>query len=80
MSFIQREIDRVASEMEAARGTVKYRELYAARQALSWALEPGGFASPYNMIMGILATKADCSVPPRPPQSSDISAHSCSRQ
>lgn len=77
MSFIQREIDQIASEMDKARGTERYRELYAARQALSWALEPVGFASPYNMVMGIRVETEDYSAPHRQPQSSDISARSC---
>jgi len=77
MSFIQREIDKIASEMETARGTDRYRELYASRQALSWALDPGNFASPYNMVMGILEETEDCSALPRLPQSSSICSHTC---
>lgn len=51
MSFIQREIDRIRADIVSGRGPE--RELYAAQQALEWALEPGGIKAPYEMIMGI---------------------------
>lgn len=50
MSFIQRELDRIAEELRKNPNGEHYAELYAAQQALSWALEPGGFRGPYAMI------------------------------
>lgn len=78
MSFIQREIDRLAGEILAQRNAPalgeRYDELYAARQALAWALEPGGFKSPYDMIMGTQEETEGCLVALHPPQSSSICA------
>jgi hypothetical protein len=51
MSFIQREIDTIRL-MLASPDAPRWAELYAAQQALEWALEPSGVASPYQMIMG----------------------------
>ena len=31
----------------------EYEKLYAAQQALSWALDPTGFKAPYDVITGI---------------------------
>ena len=73
MSFIAREIDRIRLALLA--GSARHDELYAAQQALEWALEPGGTRSPYAMIMDILSDSADCLADRRLPQSSDI----CSR-
>ena len=51
MGFVQREIDRIRAVLVA--GDNHQQELYAAAQALQWALEPGGINSPFQMIMGI---------------------------
>jgi len=72
MSFIQRELDRIAIALNKQTAGDEYERLYAAQQALSWALEPGGFKSPYAEIMGIQEGSEDYSVDPHPPQSSDI--------
>lgn len=66
MSFIQREIDRIRADLIV---NPDQRELYAAQQALCWALEPGGVRAPYAMIMGIEEAPEDCSAQRRPPQS-----------
>jgi hypothetical protein len=53
MSLIQRELDRVHAallEPRLADDTEEYRQLYAAQQALSWALDPGLFKAPYESI------------------------------
>lgn len=57
MSFIQREIDRI--RMALTNGADNYNELYAAQQALEWALEPTGIKAPYAMIMGFEAGSAE---------------------
>ena len=64
MSFIQREVDRLRGEIVHAPDGSRRAELYAAQQAL----EPTGVRAPYDMVMGIQATKADCSAHNRLPQ------------
>ena len=59
MSFIQREIDRIRSEL--LRGDERHSELCAAQQALEWTLEPSGIRSPHSMIMRIPGDSTDCS-------------------
>jgi hypothetical protein len=68
MSFIQRELDRIGAALQQPQLSNRYAELYAAQQALSWAAEPTGFASPASMLMGIQEGSADCSDALRPPQ------------
>jgi hypothetical protein len=76
MSFVQREIDRLHSEiLKTDENTPAYAQLHAAQQALGWALEPTGVKSPYDMIMGIQIKTEDCLSEPHPPQSSDICGH-----
>ena len=62
MSFVQREIERVGAALSVPQSTTRYLELYAAQQALMWALEPIGFKPPYDMIVGsnIPADTEDC--------------------
>lgn len=72
MSFIKREIERIAIELRKGQETPNYEELYAAQQALSWALDPAGSKSPYNMLMDIPAGSEDCSVCLRRVRLSDI--------
>jgi len=59
MSFIRRELDRISTAL-AERGSSDYEQLYAAQQALSWALEPTGYKSPYDAIKGTPGDSADC--------------------
>jgi hypothetical protein len=63
MSFIQRELDRINAALHEPRfvdGTEEYRQLYAAQQALSWALDPEIFKAPYETIIGTLGDSEDC--------------------
>ena len=69
MSFIQRELDRIAGALREAPDPECYQRLYAAQQALSWALEPAGFKSPYELITGTPANSEDCPACPCPPLS-----------
>lgn len=59
MGFIERELDRISAALGEA-GQPDYGQLYAAQQALSWALEPTGFKAPYDTIKGIPANSTDC--------------------
>jgi len=75
MSFIARELDRIGSRLrELHPSDLEYEKLYAAQQALSWALEPTGFKAPYDMIMGTPEGSEDCSARSHPPLSSDTIA------
>ena len=66
--FIERELERISAALREPRFADQYDQLYAAQQALSWALEPGGFKRPYDMVTGTQADSADCSADPhRPP-------------
>jgi hypothetical protein len=60
MSFIQRELDRIAVALREPRSAEEYVQLYAAQQALSWGLDPAMFKSPYNLITGIEVNSEDC--------------------
>jgi hypothetical protein len=69
IGFVQRELDRIAIALRQAPNPECYARLYAAQQALSWALEPTGFAAPFTVITGTPASSEDCSETPRLPPS-----------
>jgi len=60
MSYIQRELDRIGNALRNSQFGERYAELYLAQQALSWALEPNGFAPPTALIEGIPEDSKDC--------------------
>lgn len=61
MSFVSRELDRISARLRHPDIPAdEYEKLYAAQQALAWALEPEGFRSPYDAISGTLAGSEDC--------------------
>jgi hypothetical protein len=62
MSFIQRELDRITSKLQAGPlPAEEHGKLYAIQQALAWALEPIGFKSPYDMVLtGTPEGSEDC--------------------
>lgn len=66
MSFIQRELDKISFTLRKTPEGLTYRELYAAQQALAWALEPDGTRPPFQMIMGNLADLTDYPAESRP--------------
>lgn len=49
--FVQRELERIELALRQAQTESAYCQLYAAQQALSWALEPTGFKAPYDTIV-----------------------------
>jgi hypothetical protein len=61
--------DRFTAAIDANTYRWQHNELFAARQALSWAINPNAFASPYGVIMGTREDSAGCLVEPRPPSS-----------
>lgn len=60
MGFVQRELERIGVALSQPQSTSRFLEFYAAQQALSWANDPTGFASPSKMIMGILEATEGC--------------------
>jgi hypothetical protein len=66
-------ISGVLAQLTAAIDDGSYREqhnrLYAARQALCWALGANAAASPYDVAMGISVSSGDCPAEYSPPQS-----------
>lgn len=69
MSFIQREINKISFTLRKTPDGLSYRELYAAQQALAWALEPDGTRSPFQMIMGTHVDLTGCPVESNPASS-----------
>lgn len=56
MGFIEREFDRLGEAMMGLDpDDVRWRELYAARSALAWAMDPQGFVAPLDAINGTSA-------------------------
>ena len=68
MSFIQRELDRLSTALRQKNSPDRHCQLYAAQQALAWALEPTAFGKPCDVIFdggvqpisGTLAGSAGC--------------------
>jgi hypothetical protein len=76
MSFLQREIDKIHNELITLEEVDEtYRLLQAASQALSWAIDPNCYKSPYNTIMDIQGEIKDCLDEPRQTQSLGIYDH-----
>ena len=69
MSFIEREMTRINRALVDNPEGSEHDRLYAAQQALAWALEPTGAKSPYDFIMGIQQEPEGCSGESRRPQS-----------
>jgi|GEM_PF-2800973 len=63
---IQAELDRIHEAIRGREYPEKHNDMYAAQQALAWAVEPEGAKSPYAMIMGIQEDLEGCSADPRP--------------
>lgn len=60
MGFVEREIDRIRERLNAiGEDHPDYGRLYAAQQALAWALEPAGFRSPYDHVFNVTSGAAD---------------------
>lgn len=75
MSFIQRELDMIARQLSTEEvDSPVWKALYAAQQALAWALDPQAVKSPYRMIMGIPADSGDYYAGNCPPPLPDMAA------
>ncbi len=51
MGFVNRELERIAVALRERQPPKRQAELYAAQQALCWALDPDNFASPLTMAL-----------------------------
>jgi len=70
MSYLQRELDLIGAALrQTPQSEARYRELYAAQQALWWASDPQCYKSPHAMITGTPADSEDCSERIHLPQS-----------
>ena len=63
MGFVQRELDRLGRALCDGSAVEQYAEIYAAQQALAWALEPTLIKRPsQSYITRIAGDGEDCSV------------------
>lgn len=56
MSFVQRELDKISAALRDPNAAEVHDKLYAAQQALSWAVDPELFKAPSGLWPG----KASC--------------------
>jgi hypothetical protein len=79
---IQDELERIERALRDPQTDERYCQLYAAQQALAWAMNQGGYASPFatiqrGRVMALIDTPAGSEGypgSPRPPESSDTFA------
>lgn len=50
MGFVHRELARLQTALHRSRNGEEYHRLYAAQQALFWAIDPGSYRSPCDAI------------------------------
>jgi hypothetical protein len=50
VGFVARELERICLALRQPQPPKRKAELYAAQQALSWALDPSNFAAPSAII------------------------------
>jgi len=51
MGFVSRELDRIAVALQEPQPPERYGQLYAAQQALSFALDPEHFTGPLRVVL-----------------------------
>jgi len=69
MEHVQAEIRRLETRLFGQPDPFHHAGLYAARQALVWALHPEAFASPLATVLGTSEGSGDCSGDSYPPPS-----------
>jgi hypothetical protein len=52
MRFLEKEADRLRSALTQTPAGAIYDRLYAAQQAVVWAVDPETFRAPYDLITG----------------------------
>jgi len=60
MSFLQREFSRLNEALRDESLSEKKEMLYAAQQAIAWALDPVAYKAPFRFITGRSASSEDC--------------------
>ncbi len=63
---VKAEIDKVNQALREGPDQPYAQGLYIAQQALAWALEPGGYKPPFDLVMGIQEGSEGCSSHPHP--------------
>lgn len=66
MKYIERELAIINEALRRPGNLRNQDQLYAAQQALAWALEPDAFRRPYLTAMGTQEGSEDCSGHPHP--------------
>lgn len=66
MEHVQAELERIRVRLVNRPHPNEHAGLYAAQQALEWALDPSGFKAPYAMVTGIREASRDCCPTSRP--------------
>lgn len=61
MKHVHDELARIQSRLTAYPDPFEHAGLYAAQQALVWALDPAAVASPFNVVTRNEAGSKDCS-------------------
>jgi hypothetical protein len=64
MRFVQKEVDRIGETIRQSNPVPRYDELYAAQQALMWALDPSIYKAPYDLLV-VTGTPAGSEDPKR---------------
>lgn len=61
MEHVHAELRRIESRLAAYPDPFHHAGLYAAQQALAWAMRPEAFASPVATVLGTSEGSEDCS-------------------
>ena len=69
MGFVKRELAKLSRALDEGVGNPRYPEIYAAQQALAWALEPTGYRAPMAYLTDIPEGSVDCPECRNPPPS-----------
>ena len=69
--IIEAELARIEARLAAYPAPFEHAGLFAAQQALQWAMKPEAFASPYDAVTGRRPGSEDCLAGSCPPPLSD---------
>ena len=76
--LVQRELDRIGAALTQSDPVPRYDELYAAQQAVMWALDPETYKAPFDLLAPVSGTPEDskgCLAGNDHSESLDISGH-----
>jgi hypothetical protein len=69
MEHVHAELRRISARLAAYPDPFEHAGLYAAQQALAWAMQPEAFASPVATVLGSEEGSGDCWAESHPLQS-----------